>query len=361
MANEVGLIEALLEAIHREDELIGGRAFTRLTVPLGKDEVTSIDVDSTVGFGEWKDGAGNARVLINGEVIGCASKTNSTFDTLTRGIKESPIPRIHPEGSLVWDFSQNLSALDHLRRGLFVAFAREADLDTIARNLGLKKCIGISEDIWREFIKAIAYLPKNVTTAYAEALDVIFGPGNYELTELYPIEPFSILIRIVIPTLNNLRGKMYLNGGEKQATTGTNSVDVNYPVVGTTPVGVGGVYKRPSSTVLSAADVGLGRGGTDYYQDAGYASTTITLGATPGAAGTLVVVDYTAFQAHYLAGDGVDSMPPNGPLPKDSDLVRDGGDDYYAYLSDVTAATRCLLDQIRMAGVKMKIEGVVTI
>ncbi len=38
MADEVGLLEALLDAIHGEDEVIGGRAFTKLVSPLSETE-----------------------------------------------------------------------------------------------------------------------------------------------------------------------------------------------------------------------------------------------------------------------------------------------------------------------------------
>lgn len=370
MADEVGLLEAILDAVHGEDEVIGGRAFTRLTSPVTETEVTTLEVESTLNFGEWEDGEGNGRVLINGEIIDFDSKTDTSFDTLTREVKSTVAPSVHPEGSIVWDFSQNMSALDHLRRGLFVAFARDEDLDTIARNLGLKKCIGVPEDTWRAFIKAIAYLPKQTTTAFAEALDVLFGPGNYELTELYPLEPFTILIQISIASVNEIRGKFFLNSGEPQATTGTLSVSSDQDVVSVADAydrEVQGVFKRKNATyptVLSAVEVGLGRvvsrppdaGDTDYYGESGFTGTTITLGTSPGASGTLVLVDYTAFQAHYLASEESSPMSPNGPLPFDSDTVRHD-EDFYAYLSDVLASTRCLLDQIRAGGVTLDIQA----
>lgn len=370
MADEVGLLEALLDAIHGEDEVIGGRAFTRLTSPILETEVTTLNVESTLGFGEWQDGEGNGRVLINGEIIDFDSKTDTTFSTLTREVKSTVSPSVHPEGSIVWDFSQNMSALDHLRRGLFVAYARGADLDIIARNLGLKKCIGVSEDTWRAFIKAIAYLPKQTTTAFAEALDVLFGAGNYELTELYPLEPFKILIQVTVASTNEIRGKFFLNSGELQATTGANSVSSNQTIVDISDSydrEVQGVFKRKNisyPSVMSAVEVGLGRvvsrppdpGDTDYYGEGGFTGTTITLATSPGASGTLVVVDYTAFQAHYLAGEGSSPMPSYGPLPFDSDEIRHD-EDYYAYLSDVLASTKCLLDQIRAAGIVLEVQA----
>ncbi len=63
------LLKAMLDAIHKEDDLLGGRAVTRLASQLTDDETSSIAVESTLGFGEFTDSEGDGRLLIGGELI----------------------------------------------------------------------------------------------------------------------------------------------------------------------------------------------------------------------------------------------------------------------------------------------------
>ena len=69
--------------------------------------------------------------------------------------------------------------------------------------------------------------------------------------------------------------------------------------------------------------------------------STITLGTSPGAGGTPVIVDYTAFSAHYLA--------------ENETTLHDA--DFYAYLADPLLATRCLLEQVRAAGIQVEVSA----
>src|SRR5690606_27790391 len=97
-----------------------GAAVTRLTQTLDASELVEAHVESTLGFGENTDGAGNAKLLINGEVILASARTsgptNFRFQNLTRGSGASQV-QTHPVGSLVYDIAGNTSALDHVRRG----------------------------------------------------------------------------------------------------------------------------------------------------------------------------------------------------------------------------------------------------
>ena len=66
------------------------------------------------------------------------------------------------------------------------------------------------------------------------------------------------------------------------------------------------------------------------------------MGTSPGAAGTAVIVDYGAFAAHYLAADET--------------VVQDVAQaDRWADRSDPLYTARCLLDQVRMAGVQVRL------
>jgi hypothetical protein len=83
---------------------------------------------------------------------------------------------------------------------------------------------------------------------------------------------------------------------------------------------------------------GRREGLTNYFLPGGSVlGSTITLGTSPGPIGTAVLVDYTAFSAHYLARD---------------EAVLDAAD-RWAYLADPLLTARCLLDQIRAAGVRV--------
>lgn len=361
MAATVGPLQAIIDAIHNEDERIGGRALTRLTAPLTKTEVGTIAVESTLRFGEFKDGTGNGRVLINGELIDFVTKTQTSFDTLTRGVKVSDI-LLHPEGSIVWDLAQNSSALDHVRRGFLVDFARNEDLDIIARNLGLAKCTGITEDTWREVIKALAYLPKQTPNAFNVALTALFGAGNFTVLENSPDDVdarWTVRVKVKSDINDEIRGKFYLNGGEEALTTGLTTVVVAEPIVGVSPDGVLNVY-----TANDATRLGIFTGATELYGAGSHAGSTITLSTSPGPIGTAVICNYTAHTAHYTAGVPLTDAPAstripalgfeNGRLPPDASGIRHDGD-FYAYLSDPLFAVQCVLDQVRAAGIRLEL------
>lgn len=329
----VGALEALLDAIAKEDDRIAGRAVTRLTAALTAGETDAIDVESTIGFGQSTDGDPAGLLLVNGEVIAYAARNNNTpfqFQTLTRGLQNTDVVA-HPEGSLVLDLAANTSAVDHVRRGLLVDTAVGEDLDIIARNLGLESCPGITEDQLRRIIRGVAYLPKATPQAYAAALEALYG----DTTSWRVIErtdaPWRVLVELIAELSTDVRGRFLLNGGEIALTTGLNTVDVVH-----TPSAVLGVY---------AATPGAKRGsrtGTEFFGAGSFLGTTITLASSPGPIGTEVVVDYSAFGAHYLAAD---------------ETVRDDAD-RYAYLADAFQAAQCLLEQVRAAGVRVEFKAV---
>lgn len=323
----MGLFQAIIEAIFYQDDLIAGQRVTRLTSPLLETETGSMSVESTNGFGKWVDGTDISRVLINGEIIEAATRTTTTLDTLTRGVRFTDPPPVHAEGSLVFDLSENRSAYDRTRRGFVVDFAIGEDLDIIGSNLGLTRCPGVDDDTWREIIKAVAYLPKQTLDAFSQALTALLGPGNFNVREDLISSPYQVFVEIVVAIATTLKGRFILNGGEPQPTTGANTVDTTYPITH-----VLGVY---DDTPLTRR--GFRAGLTNYATTNTFGGSTITLDVSPGAAGTPVIVDYGAFEAHYLADDET--------------IVDDG--DFYAYLSDPFLAARCLLEQIRAAGVRV--------
>lgn len=322
----MGLFSSVLEAIFGQDERLVGRRVTRLEAPLLETETATMTVEATNGFGRWKDGTTESRVLVGGELIHSMSRTGSTFDTLTRGVDDTRTPRLHYPGTLVFDASDNKSAFDHLRRGLFVEYATGEDLDVIGSNLGLHRCPGMTDDVWREVIKAVAYLPKTTLDAFHQALTALLGSG-FTVRENLIESPYQVFVEVATALSNSLRGKFFLNGGEAALTVGLNTVDVIHDVNQ-----VLGVY---DDTVLTRR--GFREGFTNYATSNTFVGNSITLDVSPGPIGTKVIVDYGAFTAHFLATD---------------ETVRED-EDFYAYLADPFATARCLLDQIRAAGVRV--------
>jgi len=328
------LLKAMLDAIHKEDDRIGGQAVTRLTEVVTIGEGACIPVESTIGFGEYTDDAGDARILINGEIIEAAERNVTTpfgFGNLTRGALGTEAQQ-HPNGSLVFDLSRNTSAVDLVRRGILVNFALGADLDVIGRNLGLIKCAGLDEDAWRRIIKAVAYLPKTTVDAFNQALFALFDDATaFTIRERVISDPWKVFVEITLALSTSLRGRFVLNGGEPQLTTGAAAVDTDYAI--------GHVLGVFDDTPLTRR--GFRDGFTNYATTNTFVGSTITLDVSPGGAGTAVIVDYGAYEAHYLALD---------------ETERDSAD-FWAYLSDPLFTAGCLLSQIRAAGIRVELSA----
>ena len=225
-----GLFRAIMDAIQGENNRLGGLGVTRLTTPLTVTEVGTIDVESTLGFGEFVDGSGNGLIIIGGELIQFTGRTDTTFTGLTRALEGSQA-RFHQITTLVYDFAQNTSAVDHVRRGFLVNFALNTDLDVIGRNLGVDKCFGITESQWREIIKRTAYMPKQPLDSFRQVLDVVF-PGQYDLIRRIS-EPWTVRVNVAIASgTGSKRGRFFLNGSELQLTTGLTTVLTDFPIIG---------------------------------------------------------------------------------------------------------------------------------
>jgi hypothetical protein len=358
----------MLDAIFREDNRIAGQYATILIDPL-LDSESAMTIESTNGFGENTDGAPDALLLVGGEVITATGRTTTTFTGLTRGVDASTILPVHPPGTIVYDLSQNTSARDHLRRGFLVNTAIGEDLDVIGSNLGLLRCPGLTEEEWREVIRAVAYLPKQTLDAFRQALESFLGIGNFVVTEDLIGSPYQVFVEIVVALSTLLKGRFVINSGEPQLTTGVSEVTADYDVIeptlsgfpgaadleilGRTTVGGSALEFPPTAAGTAVVGVfddtpltrrGFRAGLTNYFLPGGsVAGAVVTLGTSPGAPGTAVLVDYTAFSAHYLAPNEVETD--------------DGGasGDFYAYLSDPLLTARCVLDLIRAAGVKVNL------
>lgn len=331
-----GLFKAVIDAIFGSDDNLAGQAVTELTAPL-LDTSLTVNVRSTLRFGENIDDTTDALFLVGGEIILASGRTLTSFTGLTRGVDTTRIRPVLPVGTLVYDLSKNRTALDHVRRGLWVRTARLADLDVVGRNLGLHKCPGIDEETWRALIQVMAYLPNQPVDAFRRVLDVYPGVGMYTLIEEAITNPDEVFIEIVLPILTgSVRGRFYLNGG----TPGVVALDgvtvpMPYPVLA-----VLGVRAQNVLTDRGERDPAVA---PDLYGAGSFLGNNIILGA-PVVPGTLVLADWTSFTAHYLAANETVHYPSDG--------------DFFPYLSDPSATVSCLLDQVRAAGVRVTVRTV---
>lgn len=341
MAILSGMMKAVVDAIAGQDELIAGQRITQITTPLLAAD-TEVNVISTIGFGENRDGWGDAKFIIDGEIIYASGRTDTTFTGLSRGLENTEIPAVHVVDLLAYDWARNSTALDLVRRGFLVAYAIGEDLNVIGRNLGMKKCSGWIDSIWRNVIEDVTYLAKQPITAFHVALEAVFDPGDFKVVERLITHPYTVFIFVTLPLANNLRGQFFLNGGERQDSTGllevqtTNSINDVLLVPGPGSLGVFGVYE---DTPLVRR--GVREGATNYFPGGSFVGNTITLGSSPGPIGTPVIIDYNAFAAHYV--------------PDPESVVDD--EDFFPYFSDNLSGIRCLLDQVRAAGIKLELRN----
>ena len=336
----MGLLQAILEAVHGEDDRIGGQTLTKLRAPLTSTNTTSMAVESAIGFGYLTDDTTIAKLAVNGEIIQATGRVFApgamTFTGLTRGVDNSKV-QAHAAGSIVYDVSGNRTAMDLVKRGFFVDTARLSDLDIVGHNLGLHRCNGLTEEQWRRIIKAVAYLPKQPVDAFRKILEAYYGnTTSFDVFERLITSPFKVFVRVdsdLATTPAGIRGRFILPGALPLLTTGLTAVATPAPIRM-----VSGVYAA-SMAALRGKRVGL----TNYYSGGSFAGSTITLGSSPGAIGTEVLVDYVGYGSlntisyHYLA--------PNETTVDASDR--------YPYLSGPLATLECLLDQVRPAGIKV--------
>ena len=372
----MGILRAIIDAIMGPANEAGGRAVTKLSAALDSTD-TTMSVESTLRFGEWGDGTEDCRLLVDGEIVTGTGRTSSdpfTFTGLTRGV-DGTNAKAYPIGTLVLDLAGNSTAIDLVRRGFFVDFAVGADLDVIARNLGLRKCPGIDTETWRRIIKAVAYLPKTTVDAFEQALLALTDDAStYTIIERLISNPYEVFVEIeaslAVADAEGVRGRFILTGGSQRVTDGLTQVTLTGPNL-TRLQTVSGVYLDTEH-----ARRGIRDGLTNYLSSFVAGSDVITLSPSPGAIGTAVIVDYVGYGGtnptnyHYLGtGFGADQInlayrydPGTTPPALGADgtsiqTVRLDDGDRWAYLSDSLLAARCLLDDIRQAGVRVSLSA----
>jgi hypothetical protein len=230
-----GMLEAITGAMGESDNEIGGFLLTRLTADATTGQ-TTIDVESTLN---WPD---SGHIGIQNVKYAYTGRTDQQFSGLTaqvNGVAVTGLLADYDKQTLVTDLNRQFSALDLIRRAVFINTAEADDLDILGRNLGVKRLPFIdNDDVFREVIQAIAYTPRGTIYALELALDALLGSGNYQIKEDALNNPN--VVTIVIDATAGLKdeeiGQFYLNSPECYLPTTLTTIDV-----GDEPLGVGSV------------------------------------------------------------------------------------------------------------------------
>jgi len=338
-----GLLRAILDAIYGSDEAMAGIPVTRLTTPLLSDELAVANVETTVRFGELHDGLNDARLIIGGEIIEATGRTNTTFTGFTRGL-EGSTPKFHQIGTIVYDYSKNSSALGRVWRGIMLNFAGGRDLDVIGRNLGLARCLGLTDDQYRQIIELVAYGPRQPLDMFVQILNIVY-PGAFEVVKKISM-PWHVIVYLDQFNTDTDLGKFYLSIGNAGDVDGdpphwflsTFTTGVPFEVL----TGAAFQYANPTPILGVYLDSPLARRGFvgfNYFTGGSYDLGTgiITLGTDPGP-GVPVLVYGGVSRHHYLTPDS-----------NARDLL---GEDHRPYLGESGLAL-CLADMVRAAGIRV--------
>jgi len=188
-----GVLEAITRAMGGVLNELGGQRFTR-AVSLSPAGSSSVFVETTH---EWP-AAGVA--YINGQSYLWSGKTPTALTGLSyfEGTTEIFGLRndVNPTDEVL-DFSRVFNDLEKLRSGFFVNTAAGSDLSTLGRGLGVDRPPTLTDDaIFREIIKATAYVPKGTIWALELALTAFFGAGNFVIYENLVNNPNTVFIRL---------------------------------------------------------------------------------------------------------------------------------------------------------------------
>lgn len=175
-----GVLEAVTRAMGGILNELGGLRFTRAIMPAAAG-ATSINVETTF---EWPV-PGVAYIKGQPYIYTGTTPTALTGLSYFEGVTEVIGLREDIDVTEeVLDFSRMYSDLDLLRATFFVNTAVGDDLSILGRNLGVDRPPTLTDDdVFREIIKALAYVPKGTMFALEIALTAFFGAGNFRIWE----------------------------------------------------------------------------------------------------------------------------------------------------------------------------------
>jgi len=166
-----------------------------------------------------------------------------------QGVRRGGILHDHPPLTEITEASKSYSALDHLRRALLVEYATEEELDRVARNLAVVRPVGMSDAVFREVIKVLAFLPKGTIFGLELLLDAIFPGGGWTIYEDLINENNTVYIMLpVMEPGQDLEGRTFISSEESQAAASTTTVTVDH-----TPISVSSIILEDVEITLDMA------------------------------------------------------------------------------------------------------------
>ncbi len=193
--------------------------------------VTSIPVESTLAF------TAPGTIAVDGVVYHFASKTNTSFDSITyqiNGVTQAGVQRLHRVESVVYNRNRDINALDLVRRAMLVEYAEGEDLNTLGRNLGVLRSPFLGDDDqFREIIKVLAYNPRGTLYGLELALTGLVGAGNFEIYENMLTDPGKVFITLAAASIlaDEPQGAAYLSEAEVQPADSLTQVTLDHDVV----------------------------------------------------------------------------------------------------------------------------------
>lgn len=221
MGAETALWRALASAVADTVYEVSGRLLTTVTatyVAAGG----SLAVDGTH---RWPS---SGRIAVAGVTGYYATKTATTLDGLTDEDGNPGLPVGIRARQVVMDITRATTQMDDLRASFIATLAVGAQLTMLARNYGINRPRGLSDTIFRDLFRAMAYLDAQTIRGCVKVLDALLGPGNYTLYEDLMSDPLTVHVILPAAASSQHRGKSYLIGGEAQATGGPNTVTADF-------------------------------------------------------------------------------------------------------------------------------------
>ncbi len=231
MSTEVGFWEGLLSAVADTIwEVGGGRLLTRLTAA-GATGDTTITVTATDRFPATGD------LVLDGTVYAYTSKTSTTFAGLvqrlspqtlsgTTGLARDSLPL-----AAVMDDSQSETQLDKLRASFMRLRAADSDLDVLGRNYGVPHPRGLGYDDYRDLLGVLIAVEAQTMYCFEKVLDVLHGPGSYDLYENAITAEGRHKVFVGIPGSGSTitEGKAFLSGNEAATRDTVTTVTTSTP------------------------------------------------------------------------------------------------------------------------------------
>lgn len=220
MALKKSVTRAVIEALGQAMTDLGGYQLTRLRAPALIGD-TTLDVESAA----WDAADGSAWIGNEPEKITYTGKVLTAGGQQLTGV--SGITMDHREGTEVIEANRQYSKLDLLRRALLVDYAEDDDLGRVGRRHAVDRPRGMSDDMYRELIKTIAYLERGPVYALELVLDVLYPSGGWDVYQSLVEFPLKVFIRIPGAIGTNPAGRTFMNARDIKAADTASQVTLS--------------------------------------------------------------------------------------------------------------------------------------